>query len=79
MGMQTGSSRFGITPNSFMSEVQDFRSVVTNPALTAEEKKRAYGVIVKHAAMLDPQDRGYEGAGIALKLALCTWLDSQPH
>jgi hypothetical protein len=79
MGMQTDSSRFDVTPNSFVSEVQDFRSVVTDPALTADEKKRAYGVIVKHAAMLDPRDAGYEGAGIALKLALCTWLDSQPH
>lgn len=79
MGMQTGSSRFGITPNGFVSEVQDFRSVVTDPALTAAEKKKAYGVIVQHAAMLDPREAGYEGAGIALKLALCTWLDSQPH
>jgi hypothetical protein len=79
MGMQTSSSGYAVTPNSFVSEVQDFRSVATDPALTADEKKRAYGVIVKHAAMLDPRDAGYEGAGIALKLALCTWLDSQPH
>lgn len=79
MGMQTDSSRFGITANSFVSEVQQFRSFVANPGLTPDEKRRAYGLIVAHAAMLDPQDRGYEGAGIALKLALCTWLDSQPH
>lgn len=79
MGMRTDSDPFGITPNSFASEVQQFRDFVANPALTAEEKKRAYGLIVKHAALVDPRDPGYDGAGIALKAALCTWLDSQPH
>lgn len=79
MGMHTRSARFGITPNSLASEVLHFRDVVANPALSADEKKRAYGLIVKHAAMLDPRVPGYEGAGIALKQALCTWLDSQPH
>lgn len=79
MGMQTEPALFGITPDSFASEVQRFRDFVANPALSADEKRRAYGLIVKQAAMLNPRDAGYEGAGIALKQALCTWLDSQPH
>ena len=42
-------------------------------------KKRAFGVIVHHAAALDAHDVGFEWAGVALKEALCMWLDSQPH
>lgn len=79
MGNECNFARFGITPEGFVSEVQEFRDFVANPALTAEDKRRAYGVIVKHATMLNPQDAGYEGAGIALKQALCIWLDSLPH
>jgi hypothetical protein len=70
---------FGVTPKTFVTEVQEFRQLVADPALTPDEKKRAYGLIVKHATMLNPLDVGYEGAGVALKQALCTWLDSQTH
>ena len=79
MAMHADFARFDITPNSFCSEVQEFRAFVTNPALSADDRKRAYGLIVKHATMLNPREAGYEDAGIALKAALCTWLDSQPH
>ena len=79
MGTRADFTGFGITPNRFLSEVQEFREFVANPALTHEDKKRAYGLIVQHATMLNPLDAGYEGAGVALKEALCTWLDSQPH
>jgi hypothetical protein len=79
MGMQIDFARLAITPQSFVSEVQAFRAFVVNPALTPDDRKRAYGVIVKHATMLNPQDTGYEGAGVALKEACCSWLDSQPH
>jgi hypothetical protein len=34
---------------------------------------------VQHATLLNPHDRGYEGAGVALKQALCSWLDAQTH
>jgi hypothetical protein len=77
MGARIDFALFGVTPKSFVSEVQEFRQLVANPALTPDDKKRAYGQIVRHATMLNPLDQGYEGAGVALKLALCTWLDSQ--
>ena len=66
---------YGLTPDHFLSEVQDFRETIANPALTPEEKKRAYGLIVHHAATLDPHALGFESAGVALKEALCMWLD----
>lgn len=79
MDTKTDYARPGITPNGFVSEVEQFRAFVANPAFTADDKRRAYGLIVKHATMLNPLDVGYEGAGVALKVALCTWLDSQLH
>ena len=79
MDMKANFSNAGITPTSFVSEVQEFRAFVVNPTLTADDRRRAYGEIVKHATMLNPHDRGYEGAGVALKEACCTWLDSQTH
>lgn len=79
MGMRADFALFGVTPKSFVTEVQEFRLLVADPALTPDDKRRAYGLIVKHATMLNPLDAGYEGAGVALKLALCTWLDWQTH
>jgi hypothetical protein len=54
-----GGERCGLTPASFVSEVQDFREFVADPAPTLAEKKRALGVIVTHAATLDPSDAGF--------------------
>lgn len=79
MGMQSDFTGFTITPQTFVSEVQAFCALAVNPGLTPDVKKRAYGMIVKHATMLNPRDTGYEGAGVALKEAACSWLDSQPH
>ncbi|MDQ2963110.1 MAG: hypothetical protein M3R31_08135 [Pseudomonadota bacterium] len=67
-----------LAPNRFESEVEEFRETIADPSLTLDEKKRAYGLIVKHAALLDPQDAGFWRAGAALKVALCAWLDFQP-
>jgi hypothetical protein len=67
----------GLTPAGFLTEVQDFREHVGDPSLTLAEKKRALGVIVTHAATLNPSDIGFAGAGVALKEALCSWLDAQ--
>jgi hypothetical protein len=67
----------GITPSSFVCEATDFRACVADPALSPQDKERAYDLLVKHATMLDPHDAGYEGAGVALKQAVCTWLDSK--
>jgi hypothetical protein len=68
----------GLAPNRFLSEVDDFREAIADPSLSLGEKKRAYGLLVKHAALLDPEDAGFWRAGVALKDALCTWLDFQP-
>ena len=69
----------GLTPIHFLSEVREFRDTIADPRLSADAKKRAFGVIVHHAATLDSHDVGFEWAGVALKEALCMWLDSQPH
>ena len=68
----------GLTPSGFVSEVQEFRLAIADPTLNAAEKKRAFCLIVNHAAMLKPGAIGFEGAGVALKDALCAWLDYQP-
>ena len=78
MRMNDGSEGFCLTPAGFVSEVHDFRETVADPALTLAEKKRALGLIVTHAASLDPSDVGFANAGVALKEALCSWLDAQP-
>lgn len=67
----------GVMPKDFISEVREFSAFVSNPALTPDAKRQAYGLIIKHASMLDPTDIGYAGAGVALKHALCTWFDAQ--
>ncbi len=79
MGTRVDFTACGVTPQTFVSEVLAFRQLVSDPALTPDDKKRAYGLIVQHATLLNPLDRGYEGAGVALKHALCSWLDAQTH
>jgi hypothetical protein len=66
-----------ISPDAFLSEVQVFRASVGDPSLPLAEKRRALGQIVEHAASLDPADAGFASAGVALKEALCSWLDVQ--
>jgi hypothetical protein len=78
MGMPAYVAEASLAPNRFVSEVDEFREAIADPSLTLDEKKRAYGLIVKHAALLDPEDAGFWRAGVALKDALCTWLDFQP-
>jgi hypothetical protein len=59
----------------FVSEAHAFREAIRNPALSPAERRRAYDRIVHHAARLDPRDAGFARAGVALKEALCAWLD----
>lgn len=68
-----------ITPTTFVDEVQAFRAFLANPTLSPDDKRRAYGLIVQHATQLNPADVGYAGCGVALKEALCNWLDSIPQ
>src|ERR1700682_4111140 len=65
-----------LTPTSLVSEVQEFRAAVANPQRSADEIRRAYGLIVNHAGNLNPHAPGFEWAGVALKEAACLWLDS---
>lgn len=78
MAMTIQAVETSLVPNRFVSEVEEFREMIADPSLTLDEKKRAYGLIVKHAALLDPEDAGFWRAGAALKVALCAWLDFQP-
>lgn len=78
MRMHESGNASGITPAGFLSEVKEFRESVGDPALTLAEKKRALGLIVEHAGALDPADAGFASAGVALKEAVCSWLDAQP-
>jgi len=65
----------GLTSSAFQTEVQAFCATVTNPALTRDEKRRAYGVIVHHAALFDQRDAGFANVGMALHAACRMWLD----
>jgi hypothetical protein len=75
MATKADWSGSGMTPEHFISEVREFRAFVSDLAPSHEERKRAYKLLVEHAAMLDPGADGYEGAGVALKEACSTWLD----
>jgi hypothetical protein len=68
----------GLAPSQFVSEVDEFRERIADPSVTSDEKKLAYDRIIAHAALLDPQDVGFWRAGVALKNALCAWLDYGP-
>jgi hypothetical protein len=78
MEMTMHTAGASLAPNRFVSEVEEFRETIADPSLTLDHKKRAYGLIVRHAALLDPKDAGFWRAGAALKVALCAWLDFQP-
>lgn len=67
-----------LSPQAFVAEVADFRDVVADPSRDLANKQAAWREVVLHAGMLDPQAAGFEGAGIALKEALCLWLDVRP-
>jgi hypothetical protein len=67
-----------IAAGQFVSEVDDFREAIADPAINFATKKHAYDTILRHAAMLDPNDAGFWRAGVALKNALCAWLDFRP-
>ncbi len=63
-----------LTPRCFVLEAQAFQQAMRNPLLGVYEKKCALCLLVNHAAMLKPGEAGFEGAGVALKDALCAWL-----
>ena len=78
MGLAVRNVNNGIAAGQFVSEVDDFRTAIADPAVNFDAKKQAYDTILRHAALLDPQDAGFWRAGVALKNALCAWLDFRP-
>ena len=79
MRIRNGGGVRGVTPAAFVSEVQEFRQAARDASLTLAEKRLALEAIVEHAATLDPTDAGFASAGVALKEALCSWLDAQQY
>ena len=75
--MNTQNSGQTLTPTTLVSEIQEFRERVANPTCTANEIRRAYALIVDHAGHMNPHAPGFEWAGVALKQAVCMWLDCQ--
>ena len=67
-----------LTSAGFLKEVREFCTTVGDSSLTLADKRSALEIIVEHAATLDPSDAGFASAGVALKEALCSWLDAQP-
>jgi len=78
MRVQCSGEMPGLTPAGFLLEVRQFRANVGDASLTLADKRAALLRIVAHAASLDPSDAGFAGAGVALKDAMCSWLDAQP-
>src|SRR3984893_4848985 len=74
-----------LTPTSLVSEVQEFRAAVANPQRSADEIRRAYGLIVNHAGNLNPHAPGFEWATPAhSKPGACgfrlpAWLTINPY
>ncbi|HVO90115.1 MAG TPA: hypothetical protein VMV45_16360 [Casimicrobiaceae bacterium] len=63
------------TPREFVCEVDRFRDLLRDEQTPLASKEVAWSRIVRHAAELDAHDAGFAGAGLALKDALCAWLD----
>ena len=74
----TDSHSTTIAPQRFEAEVVAFRATMADPAVSDAEKRLAYARIVGRAGLLDQNDAGFWRAGVALKDALETWLDSGP-
>ena len=73
--MDLRTEGYCFTSTGFVAEARMFRQSIHDPALSDADRRRAYDRIVHHAAMLDPRDSGFARAGVALKEALCAWLD----
>lgn len=69
------SNAICLISTDFVSKADAFRESIRDPALTDAQRRRAYERIVHHAARLDPRDAAFARAGVALKEALCAWLD----
>lgn len=63
---------------NFVLEVEQFRAAAADPSVEFGAKQQAWDTIVRHAALLDPRDAAFWRAGVALKDAVCTWLDANP-
>jgi hypothetical protein len=63
------------TVNGFEGEAAQFAAMVESVALSLPDKARAWRELVRRAAMLEPNEGGFEQTGVLLKQALCQWID----
>lgn len=75
MDMPVRTESAAVAAGQFISEVESFRDAIDDPTVAFADKKHAYDAILRHAAQLDPDDPAFWRAGVALKNALCAWLD----
>ncbi|MEO8675837.1 MAG: hypothetical protein ABI569_09670 [Casimicrobiaceae bacterium] len=75
MGMAIDNMSSSVASGTFVAEVEEFRQTIGDPAIDVDAKRRAYDTILRHATLLDPHEAGFWRAGVALKGALCAWLD----
>ena len=78
MGMAINKMNGGVESGTFVAEVEEFRQTIGDPAIHPDAKRRAYDTILRHATLLDQHEPGFWRAGVALKCALCAWLDFRP-
>ena len=78
MGMAVNMVKISLAAGTFVAEVEEFRQTIDDPAIDVDAKRRAYDTILRHATLLDPHEPGFWRAGVALKAALCAWLDFWP-
>jgi hypothetical protein len=75
MEMRARMEGSAVAAGQFISEVESFRDAIDDPTIAFADKKDAYDTILRHASQLDPHDAAFWRAGVALKDALCAWLD----
>ena len=78
MGTAIDLVKSSLAPGTFVAEVEAFCQTIDDPAIDVDAKRHAYDAILRHATLLDPHEPGFWRAGVALKGALCAWLDFWP-
>jgi len=73
--LDVGVAAEPVTADLFAWEVDRFQAIVGNPAVPIAEKALAWYGIVSVASRLDSTEIGFARAGVALKHALCLWLE----
>jgi hypothetical protein len=75
MEMSATSTSAPHATHAFVQEVEAFRRLLDDSRAPFATKQARWSDIVAQASRLDPRDAGFASAGLALKDALCAWLD----